>query len=74
MDNILPGNTMLHFSRGIIEEISSDRNNLLVTVSYSQCANCNRRDQRIRLVVGNNTAISMNQEEESRRETYEQVW
>lgn len=57
MDNILPGNTMLHFSRGIIEEISSDRNNLLVTVSYTRCANCNRRDQRIRLVVGNNTAI-----------------
>ena len=57
MDNILPENAMLHFTGGVIENISSDRNNIFVTVSYTECMNCARRDQRIVLVIGNNTVI-----------------
>lgn len=57
MDNILPENAMLHLTGGILENISSDRNNTLVTVSYTECVNCGRRDQRIVLVIGNNTVI-----------------
>lgn len=58
----LPGNdeyeiAMLHLTGGIIENISSDRNNTLVMVSYTECVNCGRRDQRIVLVIGNNTVI-----------------
>lgn len=57
MDGNFSRNTMLHISNGLIEDIDSDRNNTLVTISYTECANCNRRDQRVRLVVGNNTVI-----------------
>ena len=57
MDNALFGNQMFHITRGLIESIDLDRNNSFVTVSYTGCINCNRRDQRIRLVVGNNTVI-----------------
>ena len=58
----LPGNdeyeiAMLHLTGGIIENISSDRNNTLVMVSYTECVNCGRRDQRIVLVIGNNTVL-----------------
>ena len=57
MDGNFSRNVMLHLTNGLIEEIDSDRNNTLVTVSYTDCVNCNRREQRIRLVVGNNTVI-----------------
>lgn len=57
MDGNFSRNVMLHLTNGVIEEIDSDRNNTLVTVSYTDCVNCNRREQRIRLVTGNNTAI-----------------
>lgn len=50
-------NTMQHLNNGLIEEIDSDRNNTLITVSYTDCVNCNRRELKIRLVVGNNTAL-----------------
>lgn len=57
MDSNFSRNVMLHLTNGLIEEIDSDRNNTLITVSYTDCVNCNRREQRIRLVVGNNTVI-----------------
>lgn len=57
MDSNFSRNAMLHLTNGLIEDIDSDRNNTLVTVSYTDCVNCNRRDQRVRLVVGNNTVI-----------------
>ncbi len=57
MDGNFSRNVMLHLSNGLIEDIDSDRDNTLVTVSYTNCVNCNRRDQMIRLVVGNNTVI-----------------
>lgn len=57
MDNTFFGNTMFHITRGVIEDIALDRNNSLLTVSYTRCLNCTRRDQRIRLVVGDNTVI-----------------
>lgn len=57
MDSNFSRNVMLHITGGLIEEIDSDRNNTFVTISYTDCVNCNRRDQRVRLVVGNNTVI-----------------
>lgn len=57
MDGYFSRNRMLHLTNGLIEDIDSDRNNTLVTVSYTDCVNCNRRDQRVRLVVSNNTVI-----------------
>ena len=57
MDGNFSRNAMQHLTNGIIEEIDSDRNNTLVTVSYTDCVNCNRRELEIRLVVGNNTVI-----------------
>ena len=57
MDGNFSRNTMLHLTNGIIEELDYDRNNTLITVSYTDCVNCNRREYTIRLVVGNNTAI-----------------
>ena len=57
MDGNFSRNTMLHLTNGIIEELDSNRNNTLITVSYTDCVNCNRREYTIRLVVGNNTAI-----------------
>lgn len=57
MDNTFSGNMVIHITEGLIEEISSDRNNLLVTISYTECVECNRRSQQVRLVVGNNTII-----------------
>ena len=57
MDGNFSRNAMQHLTNGMIEEIDSDRNNTLVTVSYTDCVNCNRRELEIRLVVGNNTVI-----------------
>lgn len=57
MDDNFSRNTMLHLTNGLIETIDTDRNNTLVTVSYTDCVNCNRREQTVRLVVGHNTVI-----------------
>lgn len=57
MDNTLPRNARIHILGGLIEEITTDGNNTLVTVAYTECPACNQRDQRVRLVVGNNTLI-----------------
>lgn len=57
MDYIIQDNNILHFSRGTIEEITSEGNNLLVTVSYTECRNCNQSEEKIRLVVGNHTVV-----------------
>lgn len=58
MDSNFSRNAMLHITGGLIEEIDSERNNTFITISYTECVNCNRRDQRVRLVVGNNTIIT----------------
>lgn len=57
MDNMSPRNAEIRILRGLIEEIREDRNNLLVTVAYTECPACNRRGQKIILVVGRNTLI-----------------
>ena len=56
MDNFLFDNSTIRISNGIIENISFDNNGTFVTISYADCPNC-ARDQRVRLVVGNNTRI-----------------
>lgn len=57
MDNLLPITPTISISDGIIENITSDNSTTFVTVSYDNCINCNQTQQRIRLVVNNNTRI-----------------
>lgn len=60
MDVNMSGNTMLHITGGMIEEIGRDRNNTLVTITYTDCPSCRRREQReqtVRLVVSRDTVI-----------------
>lgn len=48
---------VINIRNGVIEDISEDRNNILVTVAYSQCQ-CNRRNEEmVRLVVGPRTSV-----------------
>lgn len=56
MDYSYFNNSIQTLSDGIIENITSDNNTTLITVSYANCRNC-RRNQQIRLVLGNNTLI-----------------
>lgn len=57
MDNTYSGNAVIRMTQGLIEDISSDGSNVLVTVSYTECVECNRRSRQVRLVVGNRTII-----------------
>lgn len=57
MVNFFPNNSVTHITNGIIENISSDRGNTLVTVSYLNRSDNRRPEQTIRLVVGNTTTI-----------------
>lgn len=57
MDNFFPDNSIINVADAIIESISRDNNNTLVTIYYTDCANCRPMDRTIRLVVGRNTLI-----------------
>lgn len=57
MDNIFPDNLISNVSNGVIEDITSQNNTTFVTISYTDCVNCRRADQIIRLVVGKQTLI-----------------
>ncbi|MBQ8802014.1 MAG: hypothetical protein IJZ53_00060 [Tyzzerella sp.] len=57
MVNFFPNNSVIHITNGIIENITSDRGNTLVTVSYVDRSANRRTEQTIRLVIGNNTVI-----------------
>lgn len=48
---------LTQITNGTIEAIETSRNGSFVLVSYSDCPNCNRNNQTIRLNVGNNTVI-----------------
>lgn len=62
MDNFIPQdsanqNPVAFISNGIIENIRFENANAFVTLSYSDCINCQRTEQTIVLVVGNQTVI-----------------
>lgn len=57
MDNNFFENPMIAISDGRIENITRDGNTTLVTVSYQDCINCNRRNETVRLAIGRNTRI-----------------
>ena len=57
MDGFSPNTSAINITNGIIDEISRDRGNTLVTVTYSDCVNCRHAEQTVRLVVNNNTLI-----------------
>lgn len=55
MDRSFINNTISTFSNGIIDSVDRDRDTTLVTVTYSDCFNCQRRNDTIRLVAGRDT-------------------
>lgn len=57
MNGFSPNTSAINITNGIIDEISRDRGNTLVTVTYSDCVNCRHSEQTVRLVVNNNTLI-----------------
>lgn len=57
MDNFFPENSVINISRGLIENISSQNDTVLVTISYTDYENGRRNDRTVRLAVGNNTLI-----------------
>lgn len=57
MDNFFPTDSAIQVSDALIENISNEGSNTLVTISYNDCINCRRTSQTVRLVVGNNTMI-----------------
>ncbi|MBQ8559867.1 MAG: hypothetical protein IJ439_07820 [Tyzzerella sp.] len=57
MVNFFPDDSVIHISNGIIDEITRDNNNTLVTISYTDRVNNRRREQTVRLVVGRHTTI-----------------
>lgn len=57
MADIFFDDSMTQIINGRIENITNDNRNLLVTVSYSNRPNSDRRDQTIRLVVNNRTFV-----------------
>ena len=48
---------VINIRNGMIKDISRDRDNILVTVSYSQCQCDRRNDEMVRLVVGPRTTV-----------------
>lgn len=56
MDQFFPGNSTINVSDAIIEDISTDNNTTIVTISYTEEPN-RRRNQTVKLVVGNNTLV-----------------
>ena len=57
MDNFFPDNSIINISDGIIEDISFTNGTYYVTIDYTDCINCRRTNQTVRLVVGDNTLI-----------------
>lgn len=57
MTHAFPGNSMKNITNGRIEDISFHSGTAFVTISYFDCAVCQRSRQTLRLVVGENTLI-----------------
>lgn len=57
MDNFFPNNSIINISDALIDNISFQNNTAFVTISYADRANCQRSEQTVRLVVGDNTLI-----------------
>ena len=57
MDNFLPNNSLIHISDGRIEDINTENGTTFVTISYTNCINCQNPGQSVRLVVENSTLI-----------------
>lgn len=57
MDDFFPENTTVTISNGRIETIDHQRNNTLVTVSYTNPRKHSRERQTVRLVVNNRTLL-----------------
>ncbi len=57
MDAFSPGNSIIHISDGIIENITSENNTTFVTINYRDRTNRPQRQQTVRLVVGPRTVI-----------------
>lgn len=57
MTHAFPGNSMKNITNAHIENITFQSGTAFVTVSYFDCAICQKSRQTLRLVVGDNTLI-----------------
>lgn len=57
MTHAFPGNSMENITNALIENITFQSGTAFVTVSYFDCAICQKSRQTLRLVVGDNTLI-----------------
>ncbi len=57
MDNFFPDNSIINISDAVIQDISRDSNSTLITIFYTDCANCRPMEQTVRLAVNSNTLI-----------------
>ena len=57
MTHAFPGNSMKNITNARIENISFQAGTAFVTVTYFDCALCQRNKQTLKLVVGDNTLI-----------------
>lgn len=57
MTHAFPGNSMKNITNALIENITFQSGTAFVTVSYFDCAICQKSRQTLRLVVGDNTLI-----------------
>lgn len=57
MTHAFPGNSMKNITNARIENITFQSGTAFVTVSYFDCAICQKSRQTLRLVVGDNTLI-----------------
>lgn len=56
-ESFMENNFVINVFNAMIEDISFDRGNGFVTISYEECVRCVNRDNRVTLVVDNDTQI-----------------
>ena len=57
MTHAFPGNSMKNITNARIEDISFHASAAFVTITYFDCAICQKSRQTLRLVVGDNTLV-----------------
>ncbi len=57
MENMFFDDSIIYISNGLIDNVTTDNRNRLITVSYSNHPNSARREQTVRLVVNSRTLI-----------------
>ncbi len=56
-EGFIETNFVINVFNAVIDDISSDRGNRFVTISYEECVRCENRGNRVTLVIDNDTLI-----------------